>query len=163
MVRGDDQWVDGSTVAVLGYRNQNNKAGLLSPANHTRPSPPFPSPPPPLADNQGQEGDAATLKQLHDGERATLQLTQPQRYLDPAWRLLASLEASLGCLVGANAYLTPAGEMWLRGGGWDEDLLVEVSRRSRQVPGIRYVELCMVLGCNCLCGVFVVCMPYSCC
>jgi hypothetical protein len=56
------------------------------------------------------EGDAATLRQLHDGERATLQITQPQRYLDPAWRLMASLEASLGCLVGANAYLTPAGE-----------------------------------------------------
>ena len=39
----------------------------------------------------------------------TIQLHQPQRFSDSLWRLISALEAQLGCLVGANAYLTPAG------------------------------------------------------
>jgi lysine-specific demethylase/histidyl-hydroxylase NO66 len=56
-----------------------------------------------------QVADSAALKALHDDEGSTLQLHQPQRFFDPCWRLLASLERQLGCLVGSNAYLTPAG------------------------------------------------------
>jgi len=37
------------------------------------------------------------------------QVHQPQRFSDELWRLLAALEGQLGCLVGCNAYLTPAG------------------------------------------------------
>ena len=37
------------------------------------------------------------------------QVHQPQRNSGPLWRLVAALEAQLGCLVGTNAYLTPAG------------------------------------------------------
>ena len=40
--------------------------------------------------------------------KATLQVHQPQRWCDASWRLVAALEARLGCLVGANSYLTPA-------------------------------------------------------
>jgi hypothetical protein len=29
-----------------------------------------------------------------------LQVHQPQRFIDPLWRLLAAMEAELGCLVG---------------------------------------------------------------
>ena len=31
------------------------------------------------------------------------------RWHDPLWRLLAALEEELGCNVGSNVYLTPAG------------------------------------------------------
>lgn len=37
------------------------------------------------------------------------QVHQPQRFSGEAWRLLAALEAQLGCLAGCNAYLTPPG------------------------------------------------------
>lgn len=56
-----------------------------------------------------QVADASALKALHDDEGCTLQLHQPQRFFDPCWRLLAAMERQLGCLVGSNAYLTPAG------------------------------------------------------
>jgi hypothetical protein len=56
-----------------------------------------------------QVADSAALKALHDDEGSTLQLHQPQRFFDPCWHLLAALERQLGCLVGSNAYLTPAG------------------------------------------------------
>jgi len=39
----------------------------------------------------------------------TLQLHQPQRWNQALWRLIAAMEKQLGCLVGANAYITPAG------------------------------------------------------
>jgi len=39
----------------------------------------------------------------------TLQLHQPQRWNESLWRLIAAMEKQLGCLVGANAYITPAG------------------------------------------------------
>jgi lysine-specific demethylase/histidyl-hydroxylase NO66 len=39
----------------------------------------------------------------------TLQVHQPQRWSFPLWHLCASLEAALGALVGANAYITPPG------------------------------------------------------
>ena len=53
------------------------------------PLPPPPHPPPPFP----------PLFQFH----------QPQRFSDDFWRLLAALERQLGCLVGANTYLTPPG------------------------------------------------------
>ena len=51
--------------------------------------------------------------------RATLQVHQPQRWCDASWRLVAALEARLGCLVGANAYLTPAASRGLAP-HWDD-------------------------------------------
>ena len=42
-------------------------------------------------------------------EGCTLQLHQPQRWNPALWRLIAAMETELGCLVGANAYLTPSG------------------------------------------------------
>ena len=42
-------------------------------------------------------------------EGCTLQLHQPQRWNPALWRLVAAMETQLGCLVGANAYLTPSG------------------------------------------------------
>jgi hypothetical protein len=38
----------------------------------------------------------------------TFQVHQPQRIHDNLWRLLAALEAQLGCLVGSNSYITPS-------------------------------------------------------
>eukprot|EP00882_Tetradesmus_deserticola_P009776 GHRQ01010328.1.p2 GENE.GHRQ01010328.1~~GHRQ01010328.1.p2 ORF type:complete len:219 (+),score=69.53 GHRQ01010328.1:315-971(+) len=61
----------------------------------------------------GEVADAGGFKALHDDEGCTLQLFQPQRFFDPCWRLLAALERQLGCLVGSNAYLTPAGSQGL--------------------------------------------------
>ncbi|KAI8475926.1 MAG: cupin superfamily protein-domain-containing protein [Monoraphidium minutum] len=67
----------------------------------------------------GPAGSAA-LQALHDQGGCTLQargragcIHQPQRWEDDTWRLLAALEASLGSLVGANAYLTPPGTQGL--------------------------------------------------
>ena len=37
------------------------------------------------------------------------QVMQPQRHSELLWELVAALEAELGCLVGCNAYITPAG------------------------------------------------------
>jgi len=50
---------------------------------------------------------------------ATLQVHQPQRWCDASWRLVAALEARLGCLVGANSYLTPAASQGLAP-HWDD-------------------------------------------
>lgn len=44
---------------------------------------------------------------------ATLQVHQPQRFVDSLWALAAGMEAELGSLCGANAYLTPAGSQGL--------------------------------------------------
>ena len=59
--------------------------------------------------------DLARLSQA-----ATLQVHHPQRWDDPAWRVVAALEAFLGCLVGANAYLTPAGGAQGLAPHWDD-------------------------------------------
>ena len=55
-----------------------------------------------------QEADAETVMGLYN-EGCTLQLHQPQRWNASLWRLIAAMETQLGCLVGANAYLTPSG------------------------------------------------------
>ena len=67
------------------------------------------------------------------------QVMQPQRWIDGLWRLTAALEAQLGCLVGVNAYLTPAGGLqpgraglitaWLHNGP-------ESKRDQQVVPGL---------------------------
>ena len=82
----------------------------------TRPSHPPPSPP--------QFADSEALKQLHDDARATLQLHQPQRFVNACWRLLAALESQLGCLVGCNAYVTPPGGQGLAPHHDDVELFV---------------------------------------
>lgn len=45
--------------------------------------------------------DAAALAKLHDEQGCTLQVIQPQRWEDKTWRIVAALEAQMGCLVGA--------------------------------------------------------------
>lgn len=42
-----------------------------------------------------------------------MQVHQPQRFNDVAYNLCAALEACLGCVVGCNAYITPAGAQGL--------------------------------------------------
>lgn len=59
-----------------------------------------------------QRLDLETVDKLYREEGCTLQWHQPQRWVDGLWRLLAALEAQLGCLVGANAYITPKGASW---------------------------------------------------
>ena len=44
---------------------------------------------------------------------STLQLLQPQRFSSPLLRLLSQLERCFSCLVGSNAYLTPASSQGL--------------------------------------------------
>lgn len=63
--------------------------------------------------NGEDEAGSEALRSLHDDDGCTLQVHQPQRWDDGAWRLLAALEARLGELVGANAYLTPPGSQGL--------------------------------------------------
>jgi hypothetical protein len=50
----------------------------------------------------------STVMELYN-KGCTLQLHQPQRWNESLWRLIAAMEKQLGCLVGANAYITPAG------------------------------------------------------
>ena len=42
-------------------------------------------------------------------EKGTVQLPHPQRYVDSLWNVLEKLETYFGCLVGANAFVTPTG------------------------------------------------------
>ncbi|KAG2434336.1 hypothetical protein HYH02_012356 [Chlamydomonas schloesseri] len=65
-----------------------------------------------------------SLTALHDDAHATLQLHQPQRFVNACWRLLAALEAQLGCLVGCNAYVTPPGGQGLAPHHDDVELFV---------------------------------------
>ena len=53
-----------------------------------------------------------------------LQVHQPQRFDDTAWAICAALEAQLGCLVGCNAYITPAGAQGLAPHHDDVELFV---------------------------------------
>eukprot|EP00798_Chlamydomonas_sp_ICE-L_P005099 gene5099-34899_t len=58
--------------------------------------------------HEGQIASAELLeKSLEDG--CVIQVDQPQRYMDQVWRLVAGLEAKLGCLVGCSATIIPAG------------------------------------------------------
>ena len=61
---------------------------------------------------------AAKLQELW-GAGYTLQCHQPQRFSLPLWELMADMEARLGCLVGANVYLTPPGCTGLKA-HWDD-------------------------------------------
>ncbi len=62
---------------------------------------------------------------------------QPQRFLSPLWRLLASLEGQLGCLVGCNAYLTPGGAQGLAPHHDDVELFVCQTEGGLGVGGFR--------------------------
>ncbi len=55
-----------------------------------------------------QDADVETVQDLWEAG-CTLQVVQPQRWTPALMRLVSALEAQLGCLVGVNAYLTPAG------------------------------------------------------
>lgn len=52
-----------------------------------------------------QVASEAVLTDLFSQD-CTFQVHQPQRIHDNLWRLLAALEAHLGCLVGSNSYIT---------------------------------------------------------
>ncbi len=55
-----------------------------------------------------QEGGGERWQQLYR-EGWTLQVHQPQRFCDGLTELCFFFERQLGCLVGSNAYITPAG------------------------------------------------------
>ena len=75
------------------------------------------NPPAPSSDEEeDQEGARATVevvKSLWDDENATVQFFQPQQHCAPLARMMALLERRFGCLVGCNAYMTPAGAQGL--------------------------------------------------
>lgn len=79
--------------------------------------------------------DSRTLRTLYEEDRCTFQLIQPQRFLDPLWRLMAALEAQLGCLAGCNAYLTPGGSQGLAPHHDDVELFVCQTRGTLQPGG----------------------------
>lgn len=56
---------------------------------------------------------SAAVRRLFDDDGCTLQFHQPQHHSAELAGLMARLEAELGCLVGSNAYLTPAGAQGL--------------------------------------------------
>ena len=66
-----------------------------------------------------QDGLRQTLETLNGkvscviGDGWTLQIHQPQRFIENLWRICASMESELGCLVGCNAYVTPPGAQGL--------------------------------------------------
>ncbi|BDA49680.1 Ribosomal oxygenase 2 [Coccomyxa sp. Obi] len=59
-----------------------------------------------------EEGGCERWQQLYK-EGWTLQVHQPQRFCDALTEQCFSLERQLGCLVGSNAYITPAGAQGL--------------------------------------------------
>ena len=52
-------------------------------------------------------------RDLFQEMRATLQVIQPQQHTPALAELQADLEEYFGCLVGCNAYITPAGSKGL--------------------------------------------------
>ncbi|PRW61282.1 bifunctional lysine-specific demethylase and histidyl-hydroxylase MINA [Chlorella sorokiniana] len=80
----------------------------------------------------GEVADAKTLKELYRKEGCTMQVHQPQRFSDELWRLLAALEGQLGCLVGCNAYLTPAGTQGLAPHWDDVEIFVVQTQGSKR-------------------------------
>ncbi|EFJ41937.1 hypothetical protein VOLCADRAFT_107490 [Volvox carteri f. nagariensis] len=80
----------------------------------------------------GEFADSDTLRTLHETEGATLQLHQPQRFVNALWRLVAALEAQSGCLVGCNAYVTPGGGQGLAPHHDDVELFVCQTKGSKK-------------------------------
>ncbi|CAN7948177.1 unnamed protein product, partial [Ixodes hexagonus] len=56
---------------------------------------------------------SARLNKYFEQKKATLQVHQPQRWMDSLWEVLELMERFFGCLVGCNAYITPAGSQGL--------------------------------------------------
>lgn len=65
------------------------------------------------ASESGGIARRASIWPLFHKQGYTLQVHQPQRFDDNLHRLCFALEQRFGCLVGANAYLTPAGTQGL--------------------------------------------------
>ncbi|PSC74527.1 bifunctional lysine-specific demethylase and histidyl-hydroxylase MINA [Micractinium conductrix] len=80
----------------------------------------------------GEVADCATLDRLYHNEGCTMQFHQPQRFSDDFWRLLAALERQLGCLVGANTYLTPPGTQGLAPHWDDVEIFVVQTQGSKR-------------------------------
>ncbi|CDF35685.1 unnamed protein product [Chondrus crispus] len=59
-----------------------------------------------LNDPAGSYTSKATWDQVTEGG-CSLRLLRPQEHFDAIWHLCAWLEGFLGCVIGANAYLTP--------------------------------------------------------
>ncbi|KAH9365601.1 hypothetical protein HPB48_021165 [Haemaphysalis longicornis] len=49
----------------------------------------------------------AKMRKLFQDDKATMQIHQPQRWVNGLWEALEMLECFFGCLVGCNAYVTP--------------------------------------------------------
>ncbi|GLC34207.1 hypothetical protein PLESTB_001610800 [Pleodorina starrii] len=80
----------------------------------------------------GDFADSDTLRSLHESAGATLQLHQPQRFINGLWRLVAALETQVGCLVGCNAYITPKNGQGLAPHHDDVELFVCQTQGSKQ-------------------------------
>lgn len=57
-------------------------------------------------ERQGRATEAK-MRKLFESDKATMQIHQPQRWVDGLWESLEKLECFFGCLVGCNAYVTP--------------------------------------------------------
>ncbi|XP_029843095.2 ribosomal oxygenase 2 isoform X2 [Ixodes scapularis] len=62
---------------------------------------------------EGYSAKSAKLNKYFEERKATLQVHQPQRWKDSLWEVLELMECFFGCLVGCNAYITPAGSQGL--------------------------------------------------
>ncbi|GAB4813452.1 hypothetical protein N2152v2_000498 [Parachlorella kessleri] len=101
--------------------------------------------------NGDEVADAGSLKDLFVREGCTMQVHQPQRFVDPLWRLLAALERQLGCLVGCNAYLTPKQTQGLAPHHDDVEIFVVqtegAKRWSVYPPASGSAETCELANC----------------
>ena len=61
-----------------------------------------------------------------------VQVHQPQRFSTMLWKLCAALEAQLGCLVGCNAYITPADAQGLAP-HWDDVSIFVLQTAGTQI------------------------------
>lgn len=74
----------------------------------------------------------AKLLQLFEKEGATLQVHQPQRWMDALWEVLEMLESFFGCLVGCNAYITPPSSQGLAPHHDDVEVFVIQTEGTKQ-------------------------------
>lgn len=74
--------------------------------------------------NGDQDIHTAELQHLYTDLGCTLQVHQPQRWDGTIHRIVAALEAQLGCLIGCNSYITPPGTQGLAPHYDDVDVFV---------------------------------------
>lgn len=75
--------------------------------------------------------DVTAVRGLFDSG-CTLQVVQPQRFLEDLREICVRLESSMNCLVGCNAYLTPANTQGLAPHHDDVELFVCQTQGSKK-------------------------------